>query len=343
VNIRPNQLRRGVLLLAISALLSASAGCSMVGSSRSTAPDVGGTAATQSNAGVAPVAPEMAAKEAAVAPSQSDAAVTPTVDRMIVSNASMNIQVDDVDKSIEAVRSLASSSGSQITELSVQSGDGGEVTPLASGAADAPRQSSSANLTLRVPAAKLDEVQTKAAKLGKVLTQSASESDVTQQHVDMEARLKNLQAEEARLREILNKATKVSEMLEIERELSRVRGEIESMQAQIAYLEQQAAMATLTLALTAPGALVQPQGGTWGFSAAVTSGFQAAAWVLRALITLAIALSPILLIVLVIVWIARSASKRRKAAKAAAEAAALDGAAAHSDVADAAGDQTPQQ
>ena len=95
-----------------------------------------------------------------------------------------------------------------------------------------------------------------------------AQSDVTQQHVDLEARLKNLQAEEVRLRRFLDKATKVSEMLVIQRELSRVRGEIESMQAQIAYLDRQTAMATLSLALSAPGALVQPTGGTWGFSAA---------------------------------------------------------------------------
>ena len=174
-------------------------------------------------------------------------------------------------------------------------------------------------MTLRVPAEKLASVEAEAAKLGKVLSQSASEDDVTQQHIDLEARLKNLQAEEVRLRGFLDQATKVTEMLEVERELSRVRGEIESMQAQIAYLEQQAAMATLTLALSAPGSLVQPSGGTWGFGTAITTGVQAAAAVIKTLIVLIIALSPVLLVVAIVVLVWRSRRRSKAAARARAE------------------------
>jgi hypothetical protein len=226
----------------------------------------------------------------------------------------MNIQVSDVDKSLAAVRALAAATGSQISQLNVSAGDGGgQPVPLSDGSASSNSQSGSAQVTLRVPAEKLASVEAQAAKLGKVLSQSAGESDVTQQHVDLSARLRNLQAEEVRLRGFLDKATKVSEMLEIERELSRVRGEIEAMQAQIAYLDQQAAMATLTLALSAPGSLVQPAGGTWGFSSAVTIGVQAAAAVLKTLIVAIIALSPILLVVAIIVFLWRSRRRHRLA------------------------------
>ena len=233
----------------------------------------------------------------------------------------MSIQVDDVDKSLTAVRALAAASGAQISQLSVQAGNGSGEDPIAMGAGgeNSSSQQGSAQVTLRVPAAKLASVETQAAKLGRVLSQSAGESDVTQQYVDLAARLKNLQAEEVRLRGFLDKANKVSEMLEIERELSRVRGEIEAMQAQIAYLDQQAAMATLTMAFTAPGALVQPSGGTWGFSAAVTKGVQAAASLLGILIVLILALSPIWLVAIVIIVIVRSRRRRRLAAKVAAE------------------------
>jgi hypothetical protein len=233
----------------------------------------------------------------------------------------MTIQVVDVDKSLDAVRALATASGSQISQLNVQVGDGavGGPVPLADGAVSPTSQSSNAQVTLRIPAEKLASVEAQAAKLGKVLSQSAAESDVTQQHVDLAARLTNLQAEEVRLRGFLDKATKVSDMLEIERELARVRGEIEAMQAQIAYLDQQSAMATLTLALSAPGALVQPAGGTWGFSTAVTTGVQAAAALLRTLIVVLIALSPVLLVGIVIVTIWRSRRRRTAARVAHAE------------------------
>ena len=312
--------RRGGTVMAIAALLATTSGCSLAQSSRDAVSSSGGAAPLGTNVGSPP--PPSEAGQPAVAQSESKAADTVTPDRLVISTANMNIQVDDVDKTLVAVRALAAASGSQISQLNVQAGDGGSdggPMPLGSGSATTNTQYGSAQVTLRVPAEKLASVEAQAAKLGKVLSQSAAESDVTQQHVDLSARLKNLQAEEVRLRGFLDKATKVSEMLEIERELSRVRGEIEAMQAQIAYLDQQAAMATLTMAFAAPGALVQPSGGTWGFSAAVTKGVQAAASLLGILIVLILALSPIWLVAIVIIVIVRSRRRRRLAAKVAAE------------------------
>jgi hypothetical protein len=309
-----SQVRRIGIAVAVAALLATSTGCSLA---RNAAPDTvsesGGGVSVGSNA-VAPPTPSDAA-EPAVAPQGSKTLGSVSADRMIVSTSSMGIQVEDIDKSLAAVRALAAANAAEITELSVQSGEGGvgAPVPLGAGSAKSDSQSSSAMVTLRVPSQKLALVEAQAAKLGKVLNQSASESDVTQQHVDLTARLRNLQAEEVRLRSFFDKATKVSEMLLIETELSRVRGEIEAMQAQIAYLDQQTAMATLTLALSAPGALVQPSGGTWGFSEAVTNGFQAAAAVLRALITLTIALAPVLLLIALVVLVWRSRRRRRLA------------------------------
>jgi hypothetical protein len=311
--------RRVGIALSIAALLAVSSGCSAARSASDAVTGAGRASSLGSNAAVSPLPPTEAGQPAVAQNDAAKSAETVLPDRLIISNASMAIQVDDVDKTLAAVRALAVASGSQISQLNVQAGDGGVggPVPLGDGSVSSSSQSSNAQVTLRVPAEKLASVESQAAKLGKVLSQSAAESDVTQQHVDLAARLKNLQAEEVRLRGFLDKATKVSEMLEIERELSRVRGEIEAMQAQIAYLDQQAAMATLTLAFSAPGAIVQPSGGTWGFSAAVTTGVQAAAALLRTLIVLAIALSPLLLVVFVIVLIWRSRRRRRLAARAA--------------------------
>jgi hypothetical protein len=313
--------RRVGIVMSIAVVVATSAGCSAARSASEAITGAGRADSTVGNLAAPP--PQTEAGQPAVAPSGGKSAEAIAPDRIIISTANMTIQVVNVDKALEAVRALATASGSQISQLNVAVGDGsvGGPVPLADGSVNSNSQSSSAQVTLRIPAEKLASVEAQAAKLGKVLSQSAAENDVTQQHVDLAARLKNLQAEEVRLRGFLDKATKVSDMLEIERELSRVRGEIEAMQAQIAYLDQQAAMATLTLALSAPGALVQPAGGTWGFSTAVTTGVQAAAALLRTLIVAIIALSPVLLVVIVVVAIWRSRRRHIAARAAQAEAA----------------------
>jgi ABC-type multidrug transport system fused ATPase/permease subunit len=165
---------------------------------------------------------------------------------------------------------------------------------------------------LRIPARNLADVQNKTAGLGKLISQSSDESDVTQQHIDMSARLENLRAEETRLRALLDRAGKVTDLLAVERELSRVRGDIESMQAQLSYLENQAAMATLTLSLDQPGPVVRPSAGGWGLVDSVTTGIQAAAALIRELITAIIALSPLIVIGVLIWWLARRRMLRRR-------------------------------
>jgi hypothetical protein len=214
---------------------------------------------------------------------------------MIVATASMDLRVDGLDKTVEAIRSIVAASGGTIDELvySQGAGAGAGPIPLKAAGSSANRQPSSAQLTLRIPATQLPEIQKRIAAMGDVLSQSATESDVTQQHLDLAARIANLQAEEARLRAMLGKAKNVSEMLAVERELARVQGDIESMQAQLTYLERQAAQATLSLSLQEPGALVRPGSGGWGLGSAVTSGVQAAAAITRTMVAGSIAVSPL--------------------------------------------------
>jgi hypothetical protein len=147
--------------------------------------------------------------------------------------------------------------------------------------------------------------------MGDVLSQSAQASDVGQQHVDLAARVANLRAEETRLRTMLGSAKNVEEMLAVESELARVQGDIESMQAQLTYLERQAAQATLTLNLLEPGALVRPASAGWGLGSAVTAGVQAAAGIVRTMIAGTIALSPLAVVVL-LAWAVRRLARRRR-------------------------------
>ena len=99
---------------------------------------------------------------------------------------------------------------------------------------------------LRVPAAQLDAAIAELKTLGRVESESQSGQDVTAQYVDLEARLSNARKTEQRLIELLGQRTgKLSDVLEVETELSRVREEIERMEGERRLLSKQVEYATL--------------------------------------------------------------------------------------------------
>jgi predicted nuclease with TOPRIM domain len=84
---------------------------------------------------------------------------------------------------------------------------------------------------------------------GKVLDERTTSEDVTERYIDLKARLNNLQMEEQSLVELLAKTKTVDEILRVEQELARVRGEVESLQGQINYLDRNVAMSLITVSL----------------------------------------------------------------------------------------------
>jgi hypothetical protein len=83
----------------------------------------------------------------------------------------------------------------------------------------------------------------------KVLDESASGTDVSDQYVDLQSRLRNLEATEAQIRTFLDKAKTVKEALEVNQELSEVTGEIEEIKGKLNYLKERAAYSTITVQL----------------------------------------------------------------------------------------------
>ena len=269
----------------------------------------------------APAAGEARMGATAAAPpaaSKSTAAATPVAKQMIVTTATMSVRVKNVLSSVEAVRKLAKDAGAQISDLTYEAG-GPESSPVQPQAADAALSSISggqpptAHITLRVPATQLEQAQRAAAALGELTAQTSAQSDVTAEHADMAARLRNMRAEEARLRALFSKAGDVSDLLEVEQQLSSVRGDIESAQAQLDYLDQQVALSTLEISLSQPGAIVRPAfGASWGIAEAVTQGVRSAVEVVRALIVGGITLIPIALLLLLAWFIVRLARRARR-------------------------------
>jgi hypothetical protein len=314
------------------------AGCSAPQSSTTASSRAGGVVEQYSGGAPMNAAAPSVAPDAAKGPvtglgagTGTDAASVPASQRLIVRNKTMRIEVDAVSTAIDKLRAMASRDGADITQMQVATATDEQIyAPMAQG--DTSNTSGAAlraYMTIRVPAAKYQAFIDEAAKLGTVLLQTETTDDVTQQHIDLSARLDNLKAEELRLRDFFAKAKNVSEMLQIERELSRVRGEIESMAAQVAYLERQAAMATVTVELTEPKPLVRPSGIDWGVGTAFTDSVRAFVGTLNVLIVM---LGPILalgafvvlpaLLIARFVW--RSVRKRREARAAAADHTGTD-------------------
>jgi hypothetical protein len=115
---------------------------------------------------------------------------------------------------------------------------------------ETPDQPQRADLTLRVPVEQLSGVLDELRGLGRVKNEQISSEEVTEQVVDLEARLRNARATEQRLIAVLNERTgKVRDILEVEREIGRTRQQVERMDAQRQNLLRRAEMATIQVTL----------------------------------------------------------------------------------------------
>jgi hypothetical protein len=111
------------------------------------------------------------------------------------------------------------------------------------------RSDRSASFTIRVPEATLDAVVDSLGTLGKVASHTVSAEDVTEESIDLDARLQALTAERDRLKQLLDRATTITEVMTVEREVARVQGEVDSLAGRLKQLRNSAAMASVDLSL----------------------------------------------------------------------------------------------
>lgn len=102
-------------------------------------------------------------------------------------------------------------------------------------------------IVIRVPVSKFEDTMKRLEKLGDVLHRNVVAEDVTEQYMDAEVRLKNARAVRDRLAQLLEKATKVEDSLAIEKELTRVGTEIETLEGKLKYLRDRAQYSTITV------------------------------------------------------------------------------------------------
>jgi hypothetical protein len=175
----------------------------------------------------------------------------------------------------------------------------------------------SATVTLSVPQAQLDGVLGALAKLGQVTSQQQQSQDVTDQLVDVASRIATQQASVARVRQLLNQATSISDIVQIEGELTTREADLESMEHQQDELTGQVAMSTvnLTITRTTSPPPAQAVGPAPGFGSGIAGGWHALGQTARVVLLVLGAALPFLLgigiPVLVVLWFVR----RRRTAK----------------------------
>ncbi|BCX04256.1 MAG: hypothetical protein KatS3mg053_2194 [Candidatus Roseilinea sp.] len=261
----------------------------------------------------APTAALPMAESAGRAPSESpDSAADQAVQqRLIIRTADLTIVVKDTQAQMDALVKLAEEFGGFV------------VSSSTSRVRDNALQG---YITLRVDATRFDEAMNRIRALAvEVRSENVRGEDVTAEYVDLDARLKNLEATEAQLKKILEQATTTEDVLAVYRELTQIRGQIEQIKGRMKYLSQSAALATISVTLI-PDALAQPiQVGGWRPEGVAKEAFEALVATLQGLasllIWLVIVVLPVLLIltlpIVVIVLLIRRArrNKRMEAAK----------------------------
>lgn len=133
-----------------------------------------------------------------------------------------------------------------------------------------------ATVTYRIPAPHWqDALDGLKALAERVVLETTESEDVTAQVVDLDARLANLRATESALQAIMDRATTIDDVLEVQRELTNVRGDIESLTAQREFLANRAALATLEVTFGVPTAAVSLASGGWDLGREIDSALAA--------------------------------------------------------------------
>ncbi len=221
-----------VIVIAIILLALSTAGC---GASKQ---ELSGDARNHA------VSDRAASQEAAPAPT---APSTPEgTARKIIQNARLDMRVGDVPQAVEQISALCTDNGGYTVNSHISRNE----------------ESYSAQLSVKVPRDKLESIMDSIARLGEVRDRVVSAQDVTEEYYDAEARLKVLRAKEDRLVGLLAKANTINDIISIENELGKTRGEIEVLAGRLQYLSNATELSLIDISLrqAVPGAIKAPQG-----------------------------------------------------------------------------------
>jgi hypothetical protein len=211
--------------------------------------------------------------------SQANAESTPSISQpQLVKQAHLTVVLPDPEAAADQIQQMVTQAQGDLLGLQDYRSPAGVAHEI--------------SLTLRIPQNRLNAVLANIRDLGTVQQQTITVEDVSNQIVDLEARLINLRKSEAALLNIMERSGDIADVLEVSRELSQVRESIERIDAQQQTLKQRVAYSHIYLTLKTPTAAVAPLrpagetlGNTWqaatrSFKAFTLGGLKVGLWLL---------------------------------------------------------------
>ena len=279
----------------VASVLLVSAACSRA------ARDEGGSSAGPSSASSTTVAqrsdqtaagqprPQSPAPELSKVSAVQPNAPAEEVGRKIIRNAELTLESETPEEGLRKIAAIAESRGGFVVTSEVRQQDTGES-----------KDAKIVTVVARVPSAQFETSVEEIRKVGsRVLQEKRTGQDVTEEYIDLEARIRSMKALEAQFLEIMKQAQKVSDALDVQRQLADVRTDIERLEGRRRFLESQSSLSTITVRLQPPLSIVgaTPGGFFSGVKEALSDGISVAVTIILVLIRVALALIPILLLI----------------------------------------------
>lgn len=174
-------------------------------------------------------------------------ATTAAADRKIVRNADLTMEVASTYEAQHRVSSIAEAHGGFVVNSESKQRE----------SADPAQRTVDFKVMVRIPADQygvaLDEIKKLASN---VLEEKSTGQDVTEEFIDLEARIKTQKALETQFLEIMQRANKIEDALEVQRQIAEVRTEIEKLEGRKRFLENRSSLATITVNIQAPRPII---------------------------------------------------------------------------------------
>jgi Domain of unknown function (DUF4349) len=195
---------------------------------------------------------QLVAEKEASKQTEKAMAIDAAIDRKIIRNADLTIEVTSTTQAQQQVTQIAETHGGFIVTSEAKQRENSEPA----------KRTIDVKLIVRVPSPQFNSALSQIESLATNMPQrNVTGQDVTEEFIDLEARIKTQKALELQFLEIMKQATKVADALEVQRQIADVRTEIEKLEGRKRFLANQSSLSTITVNLTTPSPIVVTKSG----------------------------------------------------------------------------------